>query len=58
VAKNKTADIDKTLADLYTSAKENFNDKLQVAKLMVTIECARLKATEGGGDDTPEGLKD
>lgn len=49
-------DIDKTLQDLYTSAKEDFEKKLLVAKEMVKLEMARLKQAEEepGG----EGLRD
>jgi hypothetical protein len=55
--KKQTSDIDKTLKDLYTSAKE-FGDKLSVAKEMVKVEIARLKGDPQDPNDIPTGLKD
>lgn len=57
---NKKTDvtIDTVLANLYTSATE-FNDKLAVAKEMVKLEMARLKAEPADdGDVVPSALKD
>lgn len=53
----KKTDIDKILNDLYTKASE-WNDKLSVAKQMVELEKARLKASDDNGSDVPEALKD
>lgn len=49
----KKMTIDETLASLYTSAGTDFNNQLSVAKLMVTVEVARLKQTEQG-NEVPE----
>ena len=53
----KKNEIDKVIKDLYDKTVD-FNDKLAVLKEWNKLEIARLKGSDGPGDDVPEGLKD
>lgn len=55
--KKPKSNIDTVLNSLYTDAKE-WSDKLAVAKEMVRLEMARLKASPDEGGDVPAALQD